>query len=134
MSRKQLLTTCLVIMSAFAGNVTADNNDNVAVNVDLVEKDQNRIDIDLRVGFDNPIKKGTGISKSPMQVPSIYMDGNSFDYIQLVAKDENGDSYTVYSSEVLEGAETVEIPNGFAGEYEIRLYRGGYYFYGDIVI
>jgi len=93
MNRKQLLTTCLVIMSAFAGNVTADNNDNVAVNVDLV-----------------------------------------FDEIQLVAIDDKGDSYTVYSSEVFEGAETVEIPSGFAGEYEIRPCRGGYYFYGDIVI
>ncbi len=37
MNRKQLLTTCLLIMSAFAGNVTADNKDNVAVNVDLVD-------------------------------------------------------------------------------------------------
>lgn len=43
MNRKQLLTTCLLIMSAFAGNVTADNKDNVAVNVDLVDKGQNRI-------------------------------------------------------------------------------------------
>ena len=141
MNRKQLLTTCLLIMSAFAGNVTADNKDNVAVNVDLVDKGQNRIYIDLRVFYENPIEKGTGIGRSPMQIPSIYMDGHtvyldgySFDEIQLVAKYENGDSYTVYSSEVLESAETVEIPNGFAGEYEIRLYRGGYYFYGDIVI
>ena len=84
-------------MSAFAGNVTADNKDNVAVNVDLVDKGQNRIYIDLRVFYENPIEKGTGIGRSPMQIPSIYMDGHtvyldgySFDEIQLVAKYENG--------------------------------------------
>ncbi|WP_285821945.1 hypothetical protein [Xylanibacter rodentium] len=37
MNRKQLLTTCLLIMSAFAGNVTADNKDNDAILRGLVK-------------------------------------------------------------------------------------------------
>lgn len=141
MKRKQLLTTALVIMTATAANVTAANNGNVAENVDFVEVSQNRILIDLHVGYTDPDVRNKPIGRSPVQTPSIYIDGHTiylngyaFDEVQIVATDENGDGYTVYSSVVPEGAETVEIPDDIAGEYEIRLCRGGYYFYGEIFI
>jgi len=139
MNRKQLLTTCLLIMSAFAGNVTA--NSAAEMNANFSSVSQNRIRIDLHVGYYNPTNIDKGIGRSPVQIPSIYMDGHtvypdgySFDEIQLVSIDENGDYYTVYSSEVAEDAETIEIPNYITDEYEIRLCRGGDYFFGDIKI
>ena len=130
-----------MIMTATAVNVTATNSGNAAENVNLVEVSQNRILIDLHVGYDDEIAIKKGIGRSPVQIPSIYIDGHTiylngyaFDEVQIVATDENGDGYTVYSSVVSEGAETVEIPDDIAGEYEIRLCRGGYYFYGEIFV
>lgn len=95
----------------------------------------------MHIGYTDSDVKNKPIGRTPVLIPPIYTDGHTiylngyaFDEVQIMATDENGDGYTIYSSVVPKGAETVEIPDDIAGEYEICLCRGGYYFYGEIFI
>ncbi len=139
MKRKHLLATGLVIMASIVVNATENNDNGVTENAGIPAVYTNRIKIDLHIRYDDPITRGKGIGRAPIQRPSIYMDGHviyingyAFDEIQLVMPDENGDDTIVFSSIICEGTETIELPNDIIGEYEIRFCRAGYYFYGEI--
>jgi hypothetical protein len=88
-----------------------------------------------------PIGNGTGTPypKSPVLSPEATLDDHMLtlpsdhpDYtLQLL--DENGE--IVYETTVLEGVESIALPSSIIGDYELRLYTGGnYYFYYDITL
>ena len=87
-----------------------------------------------------PIFEGgdsNGNTKSPVQVPigsiddhTLYIDGIGADYtLELI--DEN--DTVVYSTYVPSSVNVVVLPSTLSGNFELRLYPGGsYYFYGYI--
>lgn len=122
-------------MTAFAGNATGSNIEMI----NSVMASQNRIFINLHIGYDNPIERHKGIGRIPMQSPSVYICGHTiflngciFEKMQLITTNENGEDNIIYSLTIPEGIDSIEIPIDFTGEYEIRLYREDYFFYGLI--
>ena len=80
---------------------------------------------------------GNPYPKSPVEVPTVsidgytlFLDGNHADYtLELVDANDT----VVYSTFVPSTVSVVMLPSALSGNYELRLYPGGsYYFYGYI--
>lgn len=93
-------------------------------------------DIDLTVGYVDPIPSIPGHGKSPITMPEVELDGSQLlfssphaDYtLELLVGD-----VVVYSTFVPSATTTVNLPAYLEGQYEIRLYDGTpYYYYGYI--
>lgn len=141
MTRKQLLAAGIIMMTATLGYAAKNNDGEITRNTIGITNNPCYIRIDLQVRYDDPKNIKNGIGRSSVRIPAIYidghtlyLDGNTFEEIQLVGMDENGNESIVYSSVIPAGAETVDIPTGFTGAYEIRFVRAGYCFYGEVMI
>jgi hypothetical protein len=86
-----------------------------------------------------PIKTGdiqTQPSKSPIQIPVVYLTGNvlSFDSsiegctIQLLDEDEN----VIFSHFIEENETSLTLPSYLSGTYELQIIRGNITFYAFI--
>ncbi len=141
MTRAQLLTAGVIVMAVTVCNAHVEQSNEFTSNTDIVNNLYRGIKIDLYCGYERPVVIGGPRDRSSIRIPSIYIDGhtlyfdgNTFEEIQLVGMDVNGNESIAYSSVVPAGAGTVDIPTGFTGVYEIRLLRAGYCFYGEIMI
>ena len=89
--------------------------------------------------IDNPIVGGLPIPKSPIQPPTVSINGHTL-YLYnigysftLALRDEN-DNY-VYVTNVPAGSTSVVLPSDLSGDYTLVLYPGGdYYFEGEITL
>ena len=102
----------------------------------LPAREQER-SVNLTVGIDDNSQIHPGGPKTPILVPTVtldgytlFIDGNHADYtLELI--DEN--DTVVYSTFVPSTVSVVVLPSTLSGNYELRLYPGGsYYFYGYI--
>ena len=92
--------------------------------------------LDLQVRREDPISQGNPRPRTPIVKPSIYIDGYSilFDTpcdgctLQLV----NEDGEVEYSVVIPEGTVTLTLPSDLSGEYELRIIRGQFCFWGYI--
>lgn len=141
MKRKMIFAVGLIMMTTAVGNATKYTVDDIADNANYFANEPFGIYLNLRVRYTDPAQIKVERPKSPIAIPSVYIDdhtiytnGYPFDEISLVAMDNDGEETVVYSSAVPSGTETIEIPDGITGEYEIRLYNGDWCFYGEIIL
>lgn len=92
--------------------------------------------VPLEVGYIDPTTQHGGLHKSPVQVPSVSLDGYTLyfdtpcdgDTLHLV--DEN--DVVVYSIVIPAGTTSWVLPSTLSGEYELQIIRGNYCFWGVI--
>ena len=92
--------------------------------------------LDLQVRREDPSEVGKPHGRSPIAIPSIYINGNVLQFdtpcdgctLQLV----NEDGEVEYSVVIPEGTETLALPSDLSGEYELRIIRGQFCFWGYI--
>ena len=89
-------------------------------------------------GDDNTISLGNGHPKSPVQVPTVYIEDYTLsfevchpDYV-LNIKDEDGE--VVYTTTVYSAQTQVVLPSTLSGDYEIELVMGNWLFTGFILL
>ena len=94
--------------------------------------------LDLQVGRVDPtVIKGNG-GRAPIVIPTLYMEGYNILFqtpcdgctLQLVSEDGEIE----YSVVIPEGTETLTLPSDLSGEYELRIIRGQFCFWGYIVL
>lgn len=92
--------------------------------------------LDLQVGRVDPtVIKGNG-GRAPIVIPTLYMEGYNILFqtpcdgctLQLVSEDGEIE----YSVVIPEGTETLTLPSDLSGEYELRIIRGQFCFWGYI--
>ena len=94
------------------------------------------VDIPLNTSKVDPTGDQISIPKSPVQVPSVSIDGHTLyfftpcDGCVLNLVDENG--VVVYSLVIPEATTSLELPAELSGEYELQIVRGNYCFWGEI--
>ena len=117
-----ILSTCVIAMPSIAA---------------LAARHAECGQICLQTGYISPTPINIPITKSPIQIPLVYQDGNTMTFatpctgctLQLL----DADGEAVYETTVASGTTTVILP-ALSGTYELRLIYGDIYFYGDITI
>ena len=87
--------------------------------------------------MDPTVIKGNG-GRAPIVIPTLYMEGYNILFqtpcdgctLQLVSEDGEIE----YSVVIPEGTETLTLPSDLSGEYELRIIRGQFCFWGYIVL
>ncbi len=94
----------------------------------------NLLDLQVRKTDESETHKPVG--RSPIAIPILYIDENrllfdtSCDGCTLQLVNEDGD--VVYSIVIPDGTETLTLPSDLSGEYELRIIRGQFCFWGYI--
>ena len=92
--------------------------------------------VDLEVSIWDPTTQKGGIGRSPVQIPTVFLDGFMLYFdepcdgctLQLVDEDEE----VVYSVVLPNGTTEWELPELASGEYKLQIIRGRYCFWGWI--
>lgn len=93
-------------------------------------------DIELQVGYVDPIDGDSGQHRGPVLIPCISIDNFTLyfttpcDGCTLRLLDENG--VVVYSTVIPTGTISLVLPSYLIGEYEIQIIQGNNCFYGYI--
>jgi len=87
----------------------------------------------------NPADNNTGIHRTPVQVPTVYLNTEtatlSFENpcyectLKLVFP---GTETVAYTYSIPDGDDTVQLPSNLSGTYELHIHRGNYCFFGEI--
>lgn len=113
------------------------NNNSIASPID--PETDGMIEIALSCQTVNPASANQGIHRTPPQIPNIYFDASvSTVYfenpyyectLELVV---HGTNTVVYSYNIPNGDDTVQLPTYLSGVYELHIHRGNYCFWGII--
>lgn len=90
----------------------------------------------LQVSITDPTEPHTPIGRSPIEIPTIYIDGYDLLFetpcdgctLQLL----NGDGDVEYSIEIPTNTTSLALPSYLSGEYELQIIRGQFCFYGYV--
>ena len=90
---------------------------------------------------------GTGNShpRTPIQAPTVYLDGHTLSFLYAFSEDievqlldpdtlDDDEPTVVYSTAMYAGAQTVNLPTTYTGDYVLRLVVGSWYFIGEITL
>lgn len=120
--KKVILGLLLVLASSYV-DVKAQNAGN---------------EIDFQVGLVDPTENHEPYQKSPIQVPSVSLEGHtllfatSCDGCTLCLSDDNGT--VAFSTVIPTGTTSLVLPSYLLGEYKIQIIQGNICFYGYIVL
>ena len=88
----------------------------------------------VRVNIEDPFGDYP-VHRTPTQLPVVYIDGYTLwfediweGYVLQVVQD----NIVVYTTSVLPGMSSVDLPSSLSGTYEIRLVTNTHYYYGYI--
>ena len=105
----------------------------------IVPKTDGMIEISLNCQTINPTNINKGTHRTPPQIPNIYFEASSSTVyfenpcyectLELVVP---GTNTVVYSYNIPDGDDTVQLPTYLSGEYEFHIHRGNYCFWGMI--
>lgn len=92
--------------------------------------------LDLQVRRDDPSEGSKPYGRSPIAIPTIYINGNVLQFdtpcdgctLQLV----NEEGEVEYSVVIPDGTENLTLPSDLSGEYELQIIRGQFCFWGYI--
>ena len=92
--------------------------------------------VDLEVSIWNSTTQKCGIGRSPVQIPTVFLDGFTLYFdepcdgctLQLVDEDAE----IVYAVVLPNGTTEWELPEFASGEYKLQIVRGQYCFWGWI--
>ena len=121
--KKKFLTIVAILCMAFSAPTSA-----------LADGELEQVDLEVSI-WDPTTQKG-GIGRSPVQIPTVFLDGFTLYFdtpcsgytLQLV--DEDGE--IVYAVVLPYGTTEWELPDGLLGEYKLQIIRGRYCFWGWI--
>lgn len=92
--------------------------------------------IDLHVGFVDPSESHVPIKRSPVEVPSLYLEGHNLWFDSSCNNCTllllNGEGDIEYSITIPDETTSISFPNYLNGEYEIQIIRGQFCFYGYV--
>lgn len=93
-------------------------------------------DLDLEIGYNDPINGGDGFERGSISIPHVGIDGYTLyfytpcDGCVLRLSDENDN--VAYSTVIPTGAATLILPSYLSGIYKIEIIQGFYCFWGFI--
>ena len=94
--------------------------------------------ITFTTGYVDPTLGGNiNNPKSPMQPPTVYLDGHDLLFAQCFGDDvavelrDSSDS-VVYSGSLLAGDQQLQLPTSLTGDYTLILYIGNWVFSGEV--
>lgn len=98
---------------------------------------ENQIDFEIQIIDDTPTYPGN--SKSPMRTPSVYLNNHVLSFCQIFSdvipvELINEEDNIVYTTWLMPGETTINLPSSFTGHFTLRLTIGAFYFLGDITL
>ena len=92
--------------------------------------------LELQVKREDPSEGSKPYGRSPIAIPTIYINGNVLQFdtpcdgctLQLV----NEEGEVEYSVVIPDGTETLTLSSDLSGEYELRIIRGQFCFWGYV--
>lgn len=97
---------------------------------------QGSLPIDLQLSEIDPTSHPGGNPKSPVQVPSVSLDGHTLYFATpcdgCTLNIVDGNNIVVYTLVIPTGTTSLVLPATLSGEYELQIIRGNYLFYGTI--
>ena len=138
MKRRKEIILALMLLSLFTPHLAgAQRTWDTGSDLSMCLKSVEEIRLYLAGGDDTPI--GPGYGKSPIRMPTAYLDGYTFTLadsshpgylLQLL----DADGVVAYETFVPAGTTTVVLPSTLSGDYELRLVTSTFYFYGYITL
>lgn len=94
-------------------------------------------EIDFSVEITDPSKTSNPIHRTPIHTPIVHICGYELNFVdccdgctlQIL---EIGADIPVYSTIIPSGTQTLQLPTNLSGQYELRIIRGNYCFWGII--
>ncbi|MBR6445555.1 MAG: hypothetical protein IKS94_03870 [Prevotella sp.] len=121
--KKKILTIVAIACMAFFAPVSA-----------FADGEPEQVDLEVTI-VDPSTQKG-GIGRSPIQIPTVFLDGHTLYFdtpcdgctLQLVDEFDS----VVYSVTIPAGTTEWELPEAVTGEFVLQIIRGRYCFWGWI--
>ena len=96
-------------------------------------------------GNPNPSSGHGSRPRTPVQAPTVYLDGHTLTFLYAFSEDievqlldpdtlDDDEPTVVYSTAMYAGAQTVNLPTTYTGDYVLRLVVGSWYFIGEITL